>query len=183
MSQPQAPGAYEYQTHPPQASEPPEPRTDNHVVRNILLVLGVLTILSVGGCFALVGAAVHGIDRAVEQSAAEDELPGGRDNPITVEVGEAFEIGGMQFQAGWRTRDDTSNHSTALTELRVRNDRDDRDADHILVEVNWWRAEEVVARAKCSTDDIAFGRVATATCTPTLSLPGRFDTITVNDTF
>ena len=44
----------------------------SHTLRNVLLVLMLLFVLFVGGCFALVGAVGHGISESIEEEAKSD---------------------------------------------------------------------------------------------------------------
>ena len=68
------------QQHPSQEQVAPK----SHKVRNIVLVIVGLIILSCGGCFAVTGAFFNEVDKEIKKSEKEDKLPGGPDNPMTI---------------------------------------------------------------------------------------------------
>ena len=48
---------------PPPGWQPPAPPKRRHTVRNVFIVLGVLAVLGIGGCFAVVGSIGNEIDK------------------------------------------------------------------------------------------------------------------------
>lgn len=58
------PGPPQYQPGPPPPGwQPPPPPKAKHTVRNVFIVLGILTVLGMGGCFAIVGTVGNQIDK------------------------------------------------------------------------------------------------------------------------
>ena len=70
-----------------QASEPAAPsgpsaptktvEKNSHTIRNVLLVILALLVLTFGGCLALLGGAVNEADKAIKNAEAKDEEPVG----------------------------------------------------------------------------------------------------------
>jgi hypothetical protein len=162
---------------PQQANYPPQaPQKKSHTVRNIFLVLILLSVLFVGGCFALVGAGLNAADKAIKES---DNRAGGADNPMAIVEGKAFEVDGFEYASGWKITN--SAFGFDLKNLKVTNNREDKDS--ALVEIKFMRGTEVLASADCVSDPIAVGQTVSLTCLSTDKLPKRYDEITINDTF
>lgn len=52
----------QYPQHQPPQYQPPVPKK-KHTARNVFIVLGVLVLLGIGGCFAIVGSVGNEIDK------------------------------------------------------------------------------------------------------------------------
>lgn len=171
------------QGYPPQPGYPPyhpqQPVQKSHTLRNVLLVVGLLLLLFVGGCIALVATAAHEVGKAIDEEVANDARPGGPDNPMTIEPGEAFEVSGFEYQAGWAVGQDFG--LIDIRGLKVENNRDDRDS--ALVEIKFWSGSEVLAVSNCSSQPIAPGTTAGVDCFSGDALPQDYDKITINDLF
>jgi hypothetical protein len=161
------PPGYYYQGPPPKKK---------HTLRNVLLVLMVGGILLVGGCVALLGGAANEVDKAIKEGENES---GGTNNPVRIRPGQAFEVRGFKYKAGWGLENEFG--SMGVTKLRVENTRDKRDS--ALVEIKVWNGKEVVALADCSTEPIAPGTVTRLTCSSTDKLPKKYSKVTINDSF
>jgi hypothetical protein len=161
------------------ASPASAPEKKSHTLRNVLLVVLALVVLSFAGCVALLGSAVNEADKAIKNSEAKDEEPGGPENPLTIEEGKAFEVSGFKYKAGWRVVDDFG--TVGVERLRVTNDRDTKDS--AIVEIKFLRGDEVVALADCTTEQIPVGQTTKVDCASGDELPKRYDRITINDTF
>ncbi len=74
--------------------QPQPPPKKKHTVRNVLLIIGAVMILGIGGCVAFLGA--------VGNELSKDDATGGRNQPVTVQPGQAFTIGKHETQAGWK---------------------------------------------------------------------------------
>ena len=168
----QQPPAYAEQAAQPQ---PPAPKK-KHTLRNVLLILVLVFVLFVGGCFALVGAGLSAADKAIKEN---DNRPGGADNPLTIAEGKAFEVDGFAYAAGWKIVGSPIGFD--VKKLKVTNNRDDKDS--AIVEIKFMRGTEVLALADCSTEPIAVGQTTSLTCISTDKLPKKYDEITINDTF
>lgn len=157
---------------------PPQPKK-KHTARNILIVMGVLFVVFVGGCVAVVGMVGNEVSDAIDESEAKDKEPGGPDNPMDITEGQAFEVSGFNYQKGWTIKPNTFGWD--VVKLRVENNRDDKDS--ALVEIKLWKGQEVLALADCTSEPIAVGTITRLTCTTADDFPKGYDRITINDTF
>jgi hypothetical protein len=163
---------------PPQpAYAPPPPQKKKHTFRNVMLVLLGLTVLFIGGCFALVGTAANEIDKSIK---ADDAKPGGDTKPLTIQAGKAFEVDNFNYAAGWRVRKDALGGVT-VKRLKVTNNRDKKDS--AIVEIKFWKGSEVLALVDCSTEPIAQKTTVTLSCIADDSFPTGYAKITINDSF
>ena len=143
----------------------------------ILLIVGLLFLLTVVGCVALIGGAANEASKSIEK---DEKKAGGTNNPLTITPGQAFEVDGFNYAAGWRVGKDALD-DLAIKGLKVTNNREDRDS--ALVEIKFFRGTEVLALADCTTDPITVGTTVTLGCTSTNKLPTGYDKITINDSF
>jgi hypothetical protein len=178
-SEPPPPAAPPPAATPTSAAPSHAPEKKSHTFRNVMLVILGLIILSFVGCIALVGGAVNEADKAIKNSEAKDEEPGGPENPLTIKEGEAFEVSGFDYKAGWKVVDDFG--TVGINRLRVTNNRDTKDG--AIVEIKFLVGDEVVALADCSTEQIPVGQTTKVDCTSGDELPRKYDKITINDTF
>lgn len=182
MSQSQPPPGPQYPPQPPPGYYPPQlpPPKKKNTLRNVLLGIIAISLLFIAGCLALVGMAANEVGKSIDESIQNDKEPGGADNPLTIQPGEAFEVRGFDYAAGWRVGRDTFG-DVDIKRLRVTNNRDERDS--ALVEIKFWRGNEVLALADCTTEPIATGTTVTLGCTSVDRLPRNYDKVTINDTF
>lgn len=164
---------------PPSAPASAAPEKKSHTLRNVLLVILALIVLSFVGCVAFLGTAVNEADKAIKNSEAKDEEPGGPENPLTIEEGKAFEVSGFSYKAGWKVVDDFG--TVGINRLRVTNNRDTKDG--AIVEIKFLVGDEVVALADCTTEQIPVGQTTKVDCGSGDELPKKYDRITINDTF
>ncbi len=157
-----------------------QPEKKSHTARNILIVVGVLLVLLVGGCLAVVAVVGNEIDNVVTEAEEKDKAPGGPDNPLEISEGEAFEVQDFKYDAGWSIGTDPAG-DIDIQGLKVTNERDDEDS--AIVEIKFWNGNEVLASADCTTEPIAVGTKASANCFSVDKLPQDYDRITINDTF
>lgn len=52
---------------PPPGWQPPPPPKKKHTVRNVFLVIGILAVLGIGGCVAIVGSIGNQIDKQTNE--------------------------------------------------------------------------------------------------------------------
>lgn len=143
----------------------------------ILLILGLLFLLGLGGCVALVGGAANEVSKSIEE---DENKPGGTNNPLTITAGEAFEVDGFNYAAGWTVAKDALG-DVEIKGLKVTNNRDDRDS--ALVEIKFWKGTEVLALVDCTTEPINVGTTVTLGCSSADDFPTAYDKITINDSF
>ena len=155
------------------------PEKKSHTLRNVILVILALVVLTFAGCIALYNTAVDEINTAIDK---DDNEVGGRKNPLTIKEGEAFKIRGFEYDSGWKIVDDGVG-DTGIKGLKVTNSRDDTDS--AIVEIKLMKANEVVALVDCDTDPVAVGQKDTLDCVSDdkLPRPKQYDRITINDTF
>ncbi len=124
--QPYPPQPYPQQGYPPPAYPPGPPPKKSKTLRNVLIIIGTLLVLSLGGCLALV-AVVANMDPEVDVPALEADIESGvkdqmgvtvtADCPedVTWKTGDSFDC--------TVTDDDTGETSTVVVDM----DNDDGD--------------------------------------------------------
>lgn len=157
------------------AAQPPAKK--KHTVRNVILGLLLLSVLVIGGCMALIGSAANEVGKAIEEDANK---AGGTDNPMAIVEGESFEVDGFDYASGWKVTDDVLGDATVKA-LKVTNNRDD--SDSAIVEIKFWKGNEVLALVDCATEPVDVGTTVTLDCYSTDKLPKSYDKITINDSF
>jgi hypothetical protein len=156
-----------------------QPVQQSHTARNILIVLGVLFLLFVGGCVALVAVVGNEVNDAVN-----DDTLGGPNNPLTITEGQAFEVNGFEYADGWDIVTDPVGGTVGVENLKVTNNRGK--ADRLFTEIKLLNANEVVATIHCDgggIDKIAEGTTITVNCYSSDSPPVAYDKVTINDAF
>lgn len=166
----------------PAQGPPPEypaapPAKKSHTLRNVLLVIAGIMVLGIGGCTVATVAFVNEVDKAIEES---DNEVGGPNNPMEIAEGEAFEVRGFEYAAGWTVGKDMVG-DVDIKGLKVTNNRDR--SDSALVEIKFWTGTEVLALADCTTEPIDVGTTVTLSCFSADDLPKSYDRITISDTF
>jgi hypothetical protein len=148
----------------------------SHLVRNLLIVFGVLFLLFVGGCVAVVAVVSNEVENVVN-----DDTPGGPNNPLTIVPGESFEVAGFEYAEGWTIGPDAAG-MLSVQGLTVRNDRGRN--DQALVTISLLLDGTVRADSTCSSDGrIADGRTVTLSCVSSQTMPTEYDEVTIQDLF
>lgn len=163
--------------YPSQGYAPQQPPKKKHTLRNVILIITGLIVLTFVGCSVLLGAAVNEVDKSIKESENE---AGGTNNPITIEEGKAFSVRGFDYDAGWKIKKDEFG-TFEIVKLKVANNREDKDS--ALVEIKFMKGSEVLALVDCTTEPIAVGQKTTLNCLSADELPSDYSKITVNDTF
>lgn len=161
-------------------SENNEPKK-KHTFRNVVLILIAVFALFVVGCTVLVGTAANEVGKSIEKSEKADKAPGGPDNPLKVKEGEKFSVAGFDYDAGWKVVKDTDLGMLNVEGLKVTNNRDKKDS--ALVEVKFWKGNEVLALTDCTTEPVAVGTKTKVSCIGTDDIPKGYNKITINDSF
>ena len=154
-----------------------QPVQQSHTARNILIVLGVLFLLFVGGCVALVAVVGNEVNDAVN-----DDKLGGPNNPLTITEGEAFEVDGFEYADGWEIADAPVSGLFQIENLTMTNHRGK--ADRLFVEIKLHNGGEIVASATCiggEFDKIPEDTTVTVDCSSGDTLPPAYDKITIQD--
>src|SRR6185503_15852190 len=123
-----------------------QPVKQSHTGRNILIVLGVLFLLFVGGCIAVVAIVGGKVNDAVN-----DDSVGGPNNPLTITEGKAFEVNGFEYADGWTIVGEPVSQTVYVDNLKVTNNRGD--ADRLDVKLTLLNGSQVVATSFCTVCD------------------------------
>lgn len=153
---------------------------NSHTTRNVLIAIGLVLLLLLGGCIALVAAGGKAVNDAIDEVEQQDAQPGGPDNPLEITEGDAFEVSGFNYAAGWSISKDAVG-DLAVNGLKLTNNRDT--ADSAIVEIRFMDGNELVALADCTTPEIEPGQTVAVDCFSADGLPKSYDTVTINDTF
>ena len=156
-----------------------QPVQQSHTARNILLVFALIFLLILGGCVALFAVAGMRVNDAVN-----DDSLGGPNNPMTISEGQAFEVDGFAYSAGWSIVADPVGQTFGVADLKVTNHRGR--PDRLLVEIKLLDGSEIVASATCSAgafDKLPEDTTATVDCTSADALPIGYDQVTIQDAF
>jgi hypothetical protein len=184
LQQPAPTAAYQQPYQQPTYGQPQQPQQpygvqpvkQSHTGRNILIVFGVLFLLFVGGCFAVVAVVGNQVNEAVN-----DDTPGGPNNPLTITEGEAFEVAGFEYADGWSISADAGGF-VSIDNLKLTNSRDK--SSRLLVEIKLLNGNEVLAMATCGDfSSIAEDTTITVSCTSGDTLPAEYDKVTIQDAF
>jgi hypothetical protein len=162
----------------PQTYLPQQPVKQSHTARNILIVFGVLFLVFVGGCIAVVAVVGNKVNDAVN-----DDSVGGPNNPLTITEGQAFEVRGFKYADGWTITPQPVSQTWSVDGLKVTNERGK--SDRLDVEIKLLNANEVMATAFCVAGD-GFEKVpehttVTVDCTSSDPIPTAYDKITIQD--
>lgn len=148
----------------------------SHTLRNVLLVLIGLFVLTIGGCLALVGGTVNEIDKSITKHQTK---AGGSKNPINVKEGAAFTIGDNDYLGGWKLEQDVLGQAN-ITGLKVTNNA--KEADFPSIEFRFYKGTEELAEISCGLlKEVQPGTTATIECTGDQPLPSEWDNLTVQN--
>ncbi|MDP2775213.1 MAG: hypothetical protein Q8O61_16800 [Nocardioides sp.] len=156
------------------------PQKESHTLRNVLLILGLVFILFAGGCVAIIGLAANEVDNAIEEIEANDDAPGGVDNPLTITEGEGFNVYGFEYQDGWSVAADSLG-DIDIVGLKFENNRDE--ADSAYAEIKFFAGNELVGMTSCTSEVAQVDQIVPLTCFSTEDLPATYDKITIADSF
>ena len=160
----------------------PPPKGNGGKIAAIVIAVVLLVVLAVcGGTIALIVWAAKNVDESFADW--DPERPGGRDNPIAVSEGEAFEIDGIEYGDGWRVvppADEYSGHT--ITGLSGENDRDDESGESAYLSFTFVDANDnEIGQITCSSDGtISHGRTEQLECTGYDEISGEWDEIEVS---
>jgi len=167
------------QPQPTQGQQPPPgyyqgpPPKKKHTLRNVLLILGLVFILFVGGCMALLGTAANEVDKAIQEEEANDK-------PKAVAEGKAFTHDDYEVAAGWRVVNELG--SANIKGLRVTNVAGE--SRTALLTFRFYKGSENLAEIECSSNQVAADESSVLDCFSTSSnFPKGYNTIKVSDAF
>lgn len=153
----------------------PKPKK-KHTVRNIILAFLVLSILFVGGCMALIGGAANEVSKSIDE---HENQKGGSNNPITLEVGQAFTIGDRSYAKGWKVKNDILD-SAEIVGLSVTNNA--AEDDYPSVDFRFWNGTTMLAEVSCGLlEEVPAGTTQKLECSGDEPLPAKYDKLTVQN--
>ena len=178
-SYPQAPYVGSPYPGPAQAPYGVQPPKSNGT-RNVLLIVAAVVVLFCGGAVALGVLAFNNVKDTVD-SAFDDDYRGSEKDPIEVELGAAFEIRGLEYDAGWML-DTASEFTDGITALRATNSRDDKSSEYISLSFTFLKGNEIQAQVNCSTGgQVGYRQSKQLDCSTADDVAADFDTIEVYD--
>ncbi len=156
----------------------------------VLLGIGLVMVLIVGSCVAMVASAGNEVSKALESASTELEGTdtgtttgtdgsGDENNPVEITEGAAFDVRDFSYAAGWKVTD--SGFGMEIEGLKVTNNRGEKDS--AIVDIKFWKGTEVLSDVTCSSDPVLPGTTVTLTCLSADDKPTSFDKITISDTF
>ena len=141
--------------------------------------MAIVLLVCCGGFAACTAGVVGTADEVSKSMDSDASKEGGPENPMTITEGEAFEVDGFNYAAGWKATEELD--TATITGLKVTNNRDHKDS--AVVEIKFMKGSEVLALVDCTTDPIQKGQTATLDCFSDDKLPDDYDEITINDSF
>lgn len=165
------------QPQPYAQSQPPQKKSG--VLKWVLIGVFIVAVLCCGGFAACSAGVIGAADEVSKSIESGDSESGGPDNAVEITEGEAFEIRGFDYAAGWKSEDEFG--TVNITGLKVTNNRDK--ADSAIVEIKFMKGSEILASVDCTSDELQKGQTATLSCFSGDPLPADYDKITINDTF
>lgn len=146
------------------------------IVGSIVLVI----LLVCGGIIAAIAWIINSVEDQIDD--LDPDRPGGRSNPLVVDVGESFEIDGITYADGWSIGSDDTYPKT-IVDLAATNDRDDEQSDYVMLHFTFLDADDVeLAEISCHSDGrIGAGHSEKLECLGTDRLPSSYDRIEVGE--
>ena len=155
----------------------------SHTLRNVLLILVLLMVLFVGGCFALLGVAGNEVSKSIDKSISDEAA---NDKPVAVAEGAAFDHDGFATAKGWKVAPQEFGGVT-IKGLSVTLE-DDQDVSGggrtALFTFRLYDGKTVVSEITCSSNEMQEGETTRMDCfSGETEKVGKWDTIKVADAF
>lgn len=170
-----------YGGYPGYPAYPAPPPTGGNSSRNIIIIVVVLVVLLCGGLILAPIAFFVWFANEVDNSFDSD-YRGGRDNPITVEEGEAFEIRDFRYAEGWSVNPTaTGFNGQAITGLIVKSENEDAESS-LSITFEFERDDVLLGTVTCRSPTVLRdGRSAQMECDNTGTDITGYDEIAVYD--
>ncbi|WP_121252743.1 hypothetical protein [Nocardioides ferulae] len=174
---PYGPGQPGPQGQPPGYYQPP-PAKKSRAVWWILGGLGVVLLVGLGGCLALVGLFVNEIDETIEEATARPE-------PQQVAEGESFTFDGFEFDEGWRVATDEYDRLSikGLRATNVENDDLPGAGSSATLTFKLMDGTENLAEISCSSNRLDEGQSSAMDCFSSDEIPPAYETISVSSSW
>lgn len=169
-------------SQPPQPAygqAPPPPQKKGFPWKWVVIIVAIVLLVCCGGFAACTAGVIGTADEVSKSMDSDASKEGGPDNPMPITEGEAFEVDGFNYAAGWKVTEEFGDAN--ITGLKVTNNRDQKDS--VMVEIKFMKGSEVLALVDCTTDPIQKGNTVSVDCFSTDKLPDDYDEITINDSF
>ncbi len=134
----------------------------------IAIIVGVIVLVAVlfcGGIIAAIAVIANNVEDSINDWDAD--RVGGPDNPISVTVGESFEIDGVEYAEGWQLQQPTNDYDgTTIVGLEGTNDRADETSEYAYLTFTFVDASDVeIGQVTCSSSgDITHGNSEVLSC-------------------
>ncbi|MFW6868495.1 hypothetical protein ACOACQ_13970 [Nocardioides sp. CPCC 206347] len=149
----------------------------------IAIVVGVIVLLVLVVCGGAVGLLIWGantVDDALDEF--DPDRVGGSNNPITLEVGEEFEIDGVEYADGWSVASPKDEYTgETISGLKGTNDRADESGESVYLNFTFLDGDDTeVGEVNCtSSGDISHGNTEELSCTNYSRFTGSYDHVEV----
>jgi hypothetical protein len=152
---------------------PPPPKRRKWPI--VLLIIGILLVLGIAGCVAIIGSISEGVSESLEESEQ-------RSAPREVVEGQAFTIGKHETLAGWQVKKDDSLGEPAFNVVgKVKNVSEDTSTSFIHFKF-LSSSGEVLANVQCNSGDLEPGQTQNLNCILDGTY-GKYAKITAEATF
>ena len=160
---------------------PPSSGGSGKAIAIILGAIVLVVILFCGGIIAAIAVIANNVEDSIDDW--DPARTGGRDNPITVDVGEDFEIDGVEYADGWRVQAPEDEYGgETIVGLEATNERDDGSSEYAYLTFTFVDGSDVeVGQITCSSDGpIANGNSEELSCYGSDRLDRPYDHIEVS---
>lgn len=160
---------------------PPSGGGSGKAIAIIIGAIVLVVLLFCGGIIAAIAVIANNVEDSIDDW--DPERTGGRDNPISVEVGEGFEIDGVEYDDGWRIQPPEDEYGgETIVDLKGTNERSDGSSEYAYLTFTFVDAADLeVGQITCSSDGpIAEGNSELLECTSYERLSGAYDSIEVS---
>lgn len=150
----------------------------------IAIIIGAIVLvvlLFCGGIIAAIVVIANNVEDTIDDW--DPERTGGRDNPISVDVGEGFEIDGVEYADGWRVQPPSSEYDgETIVDLQGTNERADGASEYAYLTFTFVDEADVeVGQVICSSEgSISEGNSELLSCSNYERFSGPYDHIEVS---
>lgn len=160
---------------------PPPSGGSGKAIAIIVGVIVLVVVLFCGGIIAAIAVIANNVEDTIDDF--DPDRLGGSDNPITVTVGESFEIDGVEYAEGWQVQQPTNDYDgTTIVGLEGTNDRADETSEYAYLTFTFVDADDVeTGQVTCSSSGaITYGNSEVLSCRGFDRIDGAYDHIEVS---
>lgn len=152
----------------------PPPAKDN-TLKWVLIIVGVLLLLTCGGCLAVVGLAANETKTIVDRELSRIETS----ESVEVVEGEAFTIGNLDVSQGWRTQSSDVGEGILNLVATPRQRDDPALLDSVpQIDFSFYRRDRLLGTVSCFGFDAKPGEPTVLECDGSVERIRRADRIT-----